>query len=111
MSILDRAKSHFESKGIKEITVPEWGDGDEPAVLFCEPITLNDQKSLRKLADGDDFEFAVRLVIMKLVDSNGKKVFDLSDKPTLMNKVDPNVLLRVANMIAYVPSIEDSKGN
>ena len=56
-------------------------------------------------------EFVVRLVIMKAMDENGKKLFDLSDKPVLMNKVDPAIILRLANAISVAPSVEDMTGN
>lgn len=111
MSILDNAKSHFAEKEIKRIEVPEWGDKENPAVIMSEPFTLAERKSLIKLAQGDDMEFLVRLVIMKARDEDGNKIFDLSDKPTLMNLVDPDVLLRVANQITVAPSIEDMSGN
>ena len=41
MSILDRAKSHFENIGVQSIEVPEWKDEDgKPTVLFWNPINL-----------------------------------------------------------------------
>jgi len=111
MSILDNAKAHFDKQEVKRIEVPEWGDGENPAIIMAEPFTLQDRKSLAKFADGDDMEFLVRLVIMKALDEDGKKIFDLSDKPVLMNKVDPAVILRVANQISATPTIEDMTGN
>jgi hypothetical protein len=112
MSILDRAKAHFETQEVKRIEVPEWGDeSGNPAIIMSEPFTLADRKSLIKFAQDDDMEFLVRLIIMKALDESGNKIFDLSDKPTLMNKVDPNVLLKIANQITEVPSIEEMKGN
>jgi hypothetical protein len=111
MSILDRAKAHFDQQEIKRIEVPEWGENGEGAVLFSEPFTLADKKSLMKFAKDDDLEFVVRLLIMKCKDSDGKKVFDLSDKPTLLNKVDPDVILRIANQITATPSQEEMAGN
>lgn len=111
MSILDRAKAHFDNQGIKRIEVPEWGEDGKPAVIMAEPFTLADRKTLAKFADGDDMEFLVRLVIMKALDEDGNKIFDLSDKPVLMNKVDPAVLLRVANEISATPTVENMVGN
>jgi hypothetical protein len=111
MSILDNAKAHFDAQEIKRIEVPEWGSDGNPAVIMAEPFTLADRKTLAKFAKDDDMEFLVRLVIMKALDEDGKKLFDLSDKPVLMNKVDPAVLLRVANQISAANSIEDMSGN
>lgn len=111
MSILDRAKAHFDAQEIKRIEVPEWGEDGKPAVILAEPFTLADRKALAKYAKDDDMEFLVRLVIMKALDEDGKKLFDLSDKPILMTKVDPAIVLRLANEISAVTSIEEMAGN
>lgn len=112
MSILDRAKSHFENQETKQIEVPEWADDDgNPTIIFAEPFTLAERKTLSKFAKDDDMEFLVRLVIMKSLDESGKKVFDLSDKPALMNKVDPTIITRIADKIATSDSVEDMTGN
>lgn len=112
MSILDRAKSHFEEKGVKRIEVPEWKDENgNPTILLSEPFTLEDQRKLHKFAQDDTIEFLARLVIMKALNEDGSKAFDLSDKPTLMNKVDPLIIRRIADEISASPSVEDMSGN
>lgn len=111
-AILDRAKAHFDNKEIRRIEVPEWGDDNgNPAIITAEPFTLADRKTLLKFAKEDEVEFYVRLIIMKAMDESGQKVFDLSDKPVLMNKVDPAVLIRLANAISLAPTVEDMSGN
>lgn len=110
--ILDRAKAHFDKQEVKRIEVQEWADEDgNPAVIYSEPFTLADKKTLIKFAKEDDLEFIVRLLIMKCRDEDGKKIFDLSDKPTLMNKVDPSIVVRIANQITEVTSPEEISGN
>jgi hypothetical protein len=112
MNILDRAKAHFDLQGVTRIEVPEWPDeGGNPTVIYSQPFTLADRKKLIKFAQEDDLEFVVRLVIMKCETADGEKVFDLSDKPTLMNKVDPNVIARIASEITATPTVEDQSGN
>jgi hypothetical protein len=111
MSILDRAKSHFEAQGIKKIEIPEWPDENgKPTVLYSSPVSLNDRKALRQAAEGDESEFMLRLVILKCEMDDGSKAFDLSDKPTLMKKVDPNIIQRIAASIAEAPSVETMTG-
>ena len=45
MSILDRAKTHFENIGIQSIEVPEWSDDDgKPAIIYWNPINLYEKK-------------------------------------------------------------------
>jgi len=112
MNVLERAKAHFDAQGVIRIEVPEWPDEKgNPTVMYSQPFTLADRKKLAKFAQEDDLEFIVRMVIMKCEDENGEKVFDLSDKPTLMNKVDPNVIARISGQLTATPSIEEQSGN
>lgn len=112
MSILDRAKAHFDSQGLTRIDVPEWPDeSGKQTVLYSQPFTLADRKVLAKYAQEDDLEFIVRMVIMKCETETGEKAFDLSDKPALMNKVDPNIISRIAAQIAKSPTVDDQLGN
>lgn len=112
MNVLERAKAHFDAQGITRIEVPEWPDEKgNPTVMFSQPFTLADRKKLAKYAQEDDLEFIVRMVIMKCEDESGDKVFDLSDKPVLMNKVDPGLISRIAAEIVATPSVEAQLGN
>jgi len=112
MSILDRAKSHFEAKGMKRIEVPEWKDENgNPTVLLSEPYTLDDQRKLIKFAQDDGIEFIARLVILKAKNEDGTAAFDLSDKPTLMSKVDPMIVRRIADEISASSTVEEMSGN
>lgn len=112
MSILDRAKAHFDQQEIIEIKVPEWADENgEPTVIFSKPFTLAERKTLYKFAKEDDLEFMVRLVIMKSLDADGNRIFDLSEKPTFLNAVDPNVVIAIANKMTSTQAIEDIEGN
>ena len=48
MSVIDRAKSHFENLGTQSIEVPEWKDDDDKAtVLYWSPITLSEKNKLQ----------------------------------------------------------------
>ena len=112
MNVLERAKAHFDAQGVIRIEVPEWLDEKgNPTVRYSQPFTLADRKKLAKFAQEDDLEFVVRMVIMKCEDENGEKVFDLSDKPVLMNKVDPNIIAKISTQLTATPSIEEQSGN
>lgn len=112
MSILDRAKAHFDQQEVKRIEVPEWKDEDgNPTILLSEPFTLEERKKLNRASQEDSMEFVARLVIMKALNEDGSKVFDLSDKPSLMNKVDPQVLVRIAGEISSASTVEEMAGN
>jgi hypothetical protein len=106
MGILDNAKAHFDKLETKVIEVPEWD-----VIIYSTPFTMGEKKSLWKFAKGDDFEFMVRTLVLKALDSDGKKMFDISDKITLMNSVSPDVITRVVGEISATPTIDEMSGN
>ena len=113
MSILDRAKTHFENIGIQSIEVPEWSDDDgKPAIIFWNPINLYEKNKLFKKSDNlNDVSILADIVVMKALDKDGKKIFKLDDKMELMTKVDSDVLSRVATAMVRVISPEEVKKN
>ena len=49
MSIIDRAKAHFETLKTITIEVPEWKDeADNPSVFYSEPLTLEEKNIIFK---------------------------------------------------------------
>jgi hypothetical protein len=112
MSILERAKAHFDNQEIIEIEIPEWEDEQgNPTIIYSKPFTLGERKKLTKFAKDDDMEFLVRLVIMKSLDAAGNPVFDIGDKMSLMNSVDPMIITKIANAMTSGKSIEEFEGN
>jgi len=107
MKIIDRAKAHFDSLEIKEIEIPEWSDGDEVLKIYAKPLTLAEMSKLQSYAKNDDVALMAYALIHKALDSEGNKVFDLSDKHALMNGVDKDVLARVAQQILLAPTVEE----
>jgi len=112
MSVLERARAHFDSQEITEIEIPEWEDEQgNPTIIYAKPFTLGERKKLMKFAKDDDMEFLVRLVIMKSLDASGNQVFDIGDKISLMNSVDPKIVTKIANAMTTGKSVEDFEGN
>ena len=107
MKIIDKAKAHFDSLEIKEILIPEWSEGDEVLKIYAKPLTLSEMSKLQKYAKDDDVALMAYCLLYKALDSDGEKVFDLSDKHTLMNGVDKDVLARVATEIMSAPTVEE----
>jgi hypothetical protein len=105
MSILNRAKSHFESLGVQSIEIEEWADDEGKAsVIYWSPITLSEKKKLfDKSSNINDVGLLADIIIMKAIDKDGKKLFSLEDKLTLMHKVDSEIVAKVAT--AMVQSI------
>ena len=107
MSVIDKAKAHFDSLEIKEIEIPEWSDGDEVLKVYAKPLTLAEMSKLQRYAKDDDVALMAYCLIHKALDADGEKVFDLSDKHAMMNNVDKDVLARVAMEIMSTPSVEE----
>lgn len=106
MSVLDNAKAHFDKLETKVIEVEEWD-----TVIYATPFTMGEKKKLWKHAKEDDIEFMVRTLLLKALNKDGEKMFDLSDKITLMNHVDPNVIVRIVGDISVADTIEEMSGN
>jgi len=98
--ILDKATAHFREKisgELNHVVVPEW---DNQKVYFKNAITLKEQSKLIELASaGKQVEALVESLIVKARNEDGTKMFTMVDKPTLLNEVDPNVIIRLVSEI------------
>lgn len=106
MDAIELVREHFASLGTRKIEVPEW-----KLTVYAAPVTLAEKNRLYKKSRESDMELLVDLLIMKASDANGKKLFTIDDKPTLMNRADSNVVGRVANAILAddAPKVDELK--
>lgn len=113
MSVIDIAKSHFESLGIQSIEVPEWKDDDgKPIVIYWNPITLSEKNKLFRKSDNMlDAGILADILVMKALDKDGNKHFKAEDKLVLMHKVDSDVLSKVATSMVQAINPEEVKKN
>ena len=97
--ILDKATAHFRSQlngELKSIYVPEW----DTKIYFKSVITLKEQSKLVELSSQNkQVEALVESLIIKARNEDGTRIFNAVDKVTLMNEVDPTVLIRVVTEI------------
>ena len=100
--ILDKAKEHFKAIDRKIIDVPEW-----KITVYAKPLTLADKRILTRNTKPDDVTLFADVLILKAEDKEGKKLYSLEDKQTLMRSVDPEVVARVAQDILSVVPVED----
>ena len=107
MKLIEKAKAHFNALEIKEIEIPEWSVDGEILKIYSKPLTLAEMSKLQKYAKDDDVALMAYCLIHKALDAEGDKVFDISDKHTLMNGVDKDVLARVATEIMSAPTVEE----
>jgi hypothetical protein len=109
MSVIDRVKEHFESKGINKFEVAEWGEEGKPLVIYSKPFTLAEKRNLFKGAKNDDLSVLVDAIVLKARDAEGNKIFKLDDKKVLLNNADPDVIARVATDMLNSLSYEDAE--
>jgi hypothetical protein len=97
--VLDKATGHFRNKlneEMKSITVPEW----DCKIYFKSVVTLREQSKLIELASqGKQVEALVESLIVKARNEDGTKMFTFADKATILNEVDPAVMIRVVGDI------------
>ena len=98
-NVLSKATSHFKSKlsgELQKISVPEW----ETDVYYKStyPFVI-ESKIIELQGQGKTVEALVESVIAKALDPEGKPMFGKFDKNTLMNEVDPQVLIRIATVV------------
>ena len=99
MRAIDKARKHFSSLETRRIEVPEWGDENEPLVIFVNPLTLQETSTLFELSKKNEIEMLAQAIILKALDEEGKKHFNIGDKMFLMNNCDRDVVVRVAGEI------------
>jgi hypothetical protein len=109
MSAIERAKKHFDDQDVRVIEVAEWGEDDRPLKIYSKPLTLAETSKLYKMSKEDDLTMMAYVLIYKALDDNGEKLFDLGDKNALLNSVDREILVNVAQQIMGQEPIEDVK--
>lgn len=108
MSILNKLKDDFESLGVQSIDI-EHTDGTVSKV-FWNPITLSEKKKLfDKSANINDVSLLADIVIMKAIDKDGKKLFSVEDKISLMHKVDSDTIAKIATAMIQTITPEEVK--
>lgn len=97
------------------IEVPEWGNDDEPMVLFSTPLLAGEFNRLQKkhpdFLNNMSMEGLVDLILMKAQDADGEKCFDFDDKPVLMRQPVSIVSNVAAALMGEMASIEDAEKN
>jgi hypothetical protein len=80
-----RHKERQANRGVRVVTVPEWGTPKTPLKLYAYPLTINDVIHL----DGkyaSQAEQNIMQIIRQCMDAQGEPYFSLNDKAALMNE-------------------------
>lgn len=111
-TVLQKATSHFRTQldgTMRELDVPEW----ECKVYYYPTSSFKDESSVLKLQqEGKTVEALVQSLIVKCRNADGSKMFQSADRVTMMNEVDPKVIIRIASVInSDEYSIDDVEKN
>ena len=111
MHIIEKAKAHFKDKTVNVIEVPEWGDDGKPFLIYSTPFTLAEKDKIFKGSQESSLKVLVDCLILKAKDQKGDPLFTLEHKRDLLNSVDPDVIVRIANEMIATASVEDTIKN
>ena len=95
--ILEKAKEHFKEIDRKIIDVPEWG-----ITVYAKPLTLADKRILTRNTKPDDVTLFADVLILKAEDKEGKKLYSLEDKQTLMSLTPDSYVGLAAKLVALI---------
>ena len=93
--LIDLAVEHFNSLGVREVIIPEWGD----TKVFMKNFSLEDKAKLSARAQEDTWDYLCYTVIFGLVDGEGNAVFDIGDKVKLKRFSASGIVERLATAI------------
>lgn len=99
----------------KVIKVDEWGEDDQPMVIYSGPITAGDidklQRKHKDFLNNMTIAGMVDLIINKAEDADGKRLFTLEDKMFLMKESVTIIAELAGQMFGEIESIEDAEKN
>ena len=108
MSVINKAAEHFKmivSQDMKSVEVPEW----ETTLFFKAAVSFAaEQKVIALHTEGKQVDALCESLVNRACDAEGKRVFTNADKVTLMNSVDPAVILRIVNQMNALSSEVDA---
>lgn len=102
------------SKEVRQFEVEEWGDDGEPLVIYYGALTAGDMNRIQRkhpnFLNNPTLEAFVEIIILKALDKDGEKLFDLGDKPVLMRE-EVSVVSKVANALMSGADPEELEKN
>lgn len=94
--ILQKAAAHFREQlnnPMDSVEVPEWG----ARIWFKRVTTLKEESKIMELTtQGKTVEALVESIILRARNEDGSRMFNMADRVTMMNEVDPKVIVRIA---------------
>lgn len=106
MRLIEKIKAEYASVAKQSVHVPEW-DVD----IYFKRITTEElDVSAAETPDGVSATHSnARLVVLKALDENGKRLFSNEDAPALVSSADPKVINRIAAEMVKVRGVDEKK--
>jgi len=113
-SFIEQIQAIYDSMPLEKLQVPEWETAETGEVfVYYKPATQHElelvTREIPENAKGSRFN--VQLVILKALDSEGRRLFVNGDADKLSRKGFANVVNRLANAMVKTPTIEGAEGN
>jgi hypothetical protein len=97
--VLEKATAHFRAQlnnAMDVIDVPEW----DTKIWFKRVTTLKEESKILELSQaGKTVEALVESIIIRARMEDGTRMFSAPDKVTMMNEIDPKIIIRIAGAI------------
>ena len=97
----------------KRVEVEQWGDENGPLVLFVTPLSCGDFNKIQRkhpnFLNDMKIEALVDIIILKALDANGEKAFDVADKPVLMRQPVGVVTAVAGDLMGEISQVDDVK--
>jgi hypothetical protein len=120
-SLLEKAKEHFaeivRGEGLYSLSIPEWGEPDQPAILYYRPLAALPVKTYSRwvaLGSEQTVEAFVEMLILRCLDASGQPIFKALDKTEMLREISPLVVCRIITQISEgdnLPSLDEAKKN
>ena len=111
--VLQKAAAHFREQlnnPMDSVEVPEWGT----RIWYKRVTTLKEESRIMELTtQGKTVEALVESIILRARNEDGSRMFNTADRVTMMNEVDPKVIVRIAGAMngVQLDSNEDVEKN
>ena len=102
------------SNELHHFEIEEWGEDDEPLIIYHHKFTAGEMNRVQKkhsnFLSNPTLEAFVDIIILKALDKDGEKLFDIVDKPVLMRE-QIGVISRAANGLMAGTDTEELEKN
>ena len=105
-SVKDKAISHYKQRLASKLYkyhVEEWGCD----IYYRSTSSMRTESKIMALTQqGKSADALVESIILKALDKDGERVFNEGDRASMLNEMDPKVIIKVASQLNNTPEDE-----